>query len=65
MLGSFALARHEVKEARYSTRPVDLIHDLPSAASLVGVLAAQAEDALNRAGRRLGQFSRTPRAVPE
>jgi nitronate monooxygenase len=31
---------------------VDLIHDLPSAASLVGVLAAQAEDALNRAGRR-------------
>jgi nitronate monooxygenase len=31
---------------------VDLIHDLPAAASLVGVLAAQAEDALNRAGRR-------------
>jgi nitronate monooxygenase len=31
---------------------VDLIDDLPSAADLVGALAAQAEDALARAGRR-------------
>jgi nitronate monooxygenase len=31
---------------------VDLIHDLPPAADLVGVLAAQAEVALARAGRR-------------
>jgi len=30
---------------------VDLITDLPSAADLVATLAAQAEDALNRAGR--------------
>ncbi|MDG4859691.1 nitronate monooxygenase, partial [Streptomyces sp. T-3] len=30
---------------------VDLITDLPSAADLVSTLAAQAEDALNRAGR--------------
>jgi nitronate monooxygenase len=31
---------------------IDLISDLPSAADLVGALAAQAEDALARAGRR-------------
>ncbi|MFC0552329.1 NAD(P)H-dependent flavin oxidoreductase [Planotetraspora thailandica] len=31
---------------------VDLITDLPAAADLVATLAAQAEDALNRAGRR-------------
>ncbi|MFF7635032.1 NAD(P)H-dependent flavin oxidoreductase [Kitasatospora sp. NPDC008050] len=31
---------------------IDLVNDLPSAADLVGTLAAQAEDALNRAGRR-------------
>jgi nitronate monooxygenase len=31
---------------------VDLINDLPSATDLVGALAAQAEDALARAGRR-------------
>jgi nitronate monooxygenase len=36
----------------WASQAVDLIGDLPSAASLVGVLAAQAEDALNRAGRR-------------
>jgi nitronate monooxygenase len=30
---------------------VDLITDLPPAADLVAALAAQAEDALNRAGR--------------
>jgi nitronate monooxygenase len=31
---------------------VDLISDLPSAADLVGALAAQAQDALARAGTR-------------
>jgi nitronate monooxygenase len=31
---------------------VDLIHDLPSAADLVSALAAQAQDALARAGTR-------------
>jgi nitronate monooxygenase len=31
---------------------VDLITDLPAAEGLVGVLAAQAEEALARAGRR-------------
>lgn len=31
---------------------IDLINDLPSAAGLVGALASQAEDALDRAGRR-------------
>ncbi len=31
---------------------IDLIKDLPSAADLVATLAAQAEDALTRAGRR-------------
>ncbi|MEV6155455.1 hypothetical protein AB0L53_34450 [Nonomuraea sp. NPDC052129] len=31
---------------------IDLINDLPSAADLVGALAAQAEDALARAGSR-------------
>jgi nitronate monooxygenase len=36
----------------WAGQAADLIGDLPSAASLVGVLAAQAEDALNRAGRR-------------
>ncbi|MFI5067097.1 MAG: nitronate monooxygenase [Streptosporangiales bacterium] len=36
---------------------VDLIHDLPPAAALVGALAAQAEDALARAGRRAARPS--------
>jgi nitronate monooxygenase len=38
----------------WASEAVDLIHDLPSAADLVGVLAAQAEDALARAGRSGG-----------
>ena len=33
----------------WASEAIDLIHDLPSAADLVGVLAAQAEDALARA----------------
>jgi nitronate monooxygenase len=36
----------------WASEAVDLITDVPSAAELVGVLAAQAEDALARAGRR-------------
>jgi nitronate monooxygenase len=36
----------------WASEAIDLISDLPSAADLVGVLAAQAEDALARAGRR-------------
>ncbi|MFE0100676.1 NAD(P)H-dependent flavin oxidoreductase [Streptomyces sp. NPDC059009] len=39
---------------------VDLITDLPSAADLVTALAAQAEDALDRAGRRQRPDSRPP-----
>ena len=34
----------------WASEAIDLINDLPSAADLVGVLAAQAEDALARAG---------------
>jgi nitronate monooxygenase len=36
----------------WASEAVDLITDVPSAAGLVGALAAQAEDALARAGRR-------------
>ena len=36
----------------WASEAVDLINDLPSAADLVGALAAQAEDALARAGTR-------------
>ena len=36
----------------WASEAIDLITDLPSAANLVGTLAAQAEDALARAGRR-------------
>ena len=36
----------------WASEAIDLINDLPSAADLVGALAAQAEDALARAGRR-------------
>jgi nitronate monooxygenase len=36
----------------WASEAIDLISDLPAAAELVGVLAAQAEDALARAGRR-------------
>jgi nitronate monooxygenase len=36
----------------WASEAIDLINDLPSAAGLVGALAAQAEDALARAGTR-------------
>jgi nitronate monooxygenase len=36
----------------WASEAIDLINDLPPAADLVGALAAQAEDALARAGRR-------------
>jgi nitronate monooxygenase len=36
----------------WAGQAADLINDLPSAANLVGVLAAEAEEALDRAGRR-------------
>jgi nitronate monooxygenase len=35
----------------WASEAIDLINDLPSAADLVGLLAAQAEEALARAGR--------------
>jgi len=35
----------------WASQAIDLITDLPSAADLVGTLAAQAEDALAHAGR--------------
>jgi nitronate monooxygenase len=36
----------------WASEAIDLINDLPAAAELVAILAAQAEDALARAGRR-------------
>ncbi len=39
-------------EPVWASEAVDLINDLPSASDLVGILAAQAEQALARAGRR-------------
>jgi nitronate monooxygenase len=36
----------------WASEAIDLIDDLPPAADLLGSLAAQAEDALARAGRR-------------
>jgi nitronate monooxygenase len=36
----------------WASEAIDLIDDLPSATDLVGALAAQAEDALVRAGSR-------------
>jgi len=39
-------------QASAESPATDLIHDLPSAADLVGFLAAQAEEALTRAGQR-------------
>jgi len=36
----------------WASEAIDLINDLPPAAELVGTLAAQAEDALARAGTR-------------
>ncbi|MCD9880762.1 NAD(P)H-dependent flavin oxidoreductase [Streptomyces guryensis] len=48
-----ALARGTIPALpHWAGEAVDLIHDLPSAADLVGALTAQAEDALARAGRR-------------
>jgi nitronate monooxygenase len=38
-------------EPVWASQAVDLIHDLPSATDLVGLLAAQAEEALTRACR--------------
>jgi nitronate monooxygenase len=35
----------------WASQAIDLIHGLPSAADLVGLLAAQAEEALTRAAR--------------
>ncbi|MFJ3307386.1 nitronate monooxygenase [Streptomyces sp. NPDC086549] len=48
-----ALARGEIPALpQWASEAVDLINDLPSAADLVGALAAQAEEALARAGTR-------------
>ncbi|MEU6747456.1 nitronate monooxygenase [Spirillospora sp. NPDC046719] len=48
-----AVARGEIPALpRWAGEGVDLIEDLPSAADLVGALAAQAEEALARAGGR-------------
>jgi hypothetical protein len=44
--------RRDRGRPRHGGGPVDLITDLPPAAELVGVLAAQAEEALARAGGR-------------
>jgi nitronate monooxygenase len=38
----------------WASEAIDLIDGLPSAFDLVGILAAQAEDALARAGRAPG-----------
>jgi nitronate monooxygenase len=47
------IARGELPaEPVWASQAIGLIHDLPPAAELVGVLAAQAEEALARAGRR-------------
>jgi nitronate monooxygenase len=47
------IARGELPaEPVWASQAIGLIHDLPTAADLVGVLAAQAEDALALAGRR-------------
>ncbi|MFF2812222.1 nitronate monooxygenase [Streptomyces sp. NPDC058000] len=49
----YAVARGEIPTLpQWASQAVDLINDLPSAADLVGTLAAQAADALARAGRR-------------
>ncbi|MGW7380650.1 nitronate monooxygenase [Streptomyces sp. NPDC054794] len=48
-----ALVRGEIPALpQWASEAVDLIDDLPSAVDLVGTLAAQAEQALARAGRR-------------
>ncbi|MDQ2876871.1 MAG: hypothetical protein M3Y33_19535 [Actinomycetota bacterium] len=47
------VARGELlPQPAWASEAIDLINDLPSAAELVGILAAQAEDALALAGRR-------------
>lgn len=47
-----AVARGDIPpEPVWASQAIDLIHDLPPAADLVGVLAAAAQDALTRAGR--------------
>jgi nitronate monooxygenase len=47
------IARGELPaEPVWASQAIGLIHDLPPAAELVGVLAVQAEEALARAGRR-------------
>jgi nitronate monooxygenase len=46
------VARGDLLTPVWASEAIDLINDLPSAADLVGILAAQAEDALARAGRR-------------
>lgn len=48
-----AVVRGEIPALpQWASEAIDLINDLPSAADLVGTLAAQAEAALSRAGRR-------------
>ncbi|MEO3889647.1 nitronate monooxygenase [Nonomuraea sp. B5E05] len=48
-----AAARGEISALpQWASEAIDLINDLPSAADLVSALAAQAEEALARAGRR-------------
>ena len=46
------VARGDLPSPVWASEAIDLINDLPSAAELVGALAAQAEDALARAGTR-------------
>ncbi|HWG63143.1 MAG TPA: nitronate monooxygenase [Streptosporangiaceae bacterium] len=46
------VARGELPRPVWASQAIDLISDLPSAADLVAVLAAQAEQALARASRR-------------
>ncbi|MEU6011294.1 hypothetical protein [Streptomyces sp. NPDC047453] len=48
-----AVTRGEIPPLpQWAGEGIDLTDDLPSAAALVGTLAAQAEEALARAGRR-------------
>jgi nitronate monooxygenase len=46
-----AVARGDLPEPVWASQAIELINDLPSAADLVGLLAAQAEEALTRAAR--------------
>ena len=56
-----AVARGDLPSPVWASEAVDLINDLPSAADLVSALAAQAEDALARAGRMPPARGRAPR----